>query len=413
MVRSLRSRFTSWRNKEYLALALIILLGAFLRFYQLDLIPVGLSGDEGADGLGARRILSGEALPLFITEDFGEEPMHTYLVALSFAVSGTRLWAIRFVSAVVGLLTIPVIFVLAKELFPAHDDDSSRLIPILSAFWLATSYWHIIYSRGGLEVVTLPLFACAILYFLWRGIRSARRWPFVVSGLLLGTSLYAYRGARFLPIFLLVFFGGWVVANREFRRQQFLNLVLVAGMAAAVFAPLAAYGLAHPDIFFAREMHVSILNPDWGRGSPLQALGEGLLKTLAMFNFAGDPEFDRNPGRRPVLDPISSVCFAIGLAIALLRWKRQNYLLVVCWFFIMALPGAFTAEVLPHFHRGIGALPPLSLMCAIGVVAIKGWLEDRVRWEKTHLVSWAVVCAGTTVTRNPASSAIALMKAVV
>jgi hypothetical protein len=156
MVPSLRSRFTSWRNKEYLALALIVLLAAFLRFYQLDLIPVGLSGDEGADGLGARRILSGEALPLFITEDFGEEPMHTYLVALSFAVWGTRLWAIRFVSAVVGLITIPVIFWLAKELFPPDEGGSARLIPILSAFWLATSYWHIIYSRGGLEVVTLP-----------------------------------------------------------------------------------------------------------------------------------------------------------------------------------------------------------------------------------------------------------------
>ncbi len=391
MVGSLRSRFSSWRNREYLALALIILLAAFLRFYQLDLIPVGLSGDEGADGLGAKRILSGEALPLFITEDFGEEPMHTYLVALSFAVWGTRLWAIRFVSAVVGLLTIPVIFWLAKELFPAHDNDSSRLIPILSAFWLATSYWHIIYSRGGLEVVTLPLFSCATVYFLCRGIRSETRWPFVVSGLLLGTSLYAYRGARFLPIFLLIFFGGWVLANRDFRRRQFLNLVLVAGIAAVVFAPLAAYGLAHPDIFFAREIHVSIFNPDWGRGSPIQALGEGLVKTMAMFNFQGDPEFDRNPGRRAVLDPISSLCFAVGLAMALARWKRPNHLLVICWFFIMALPGAFTAEVLPHFHRGIGALPPLCLLCAVGLVVIKDWLEDKAPWKKTHSVSWGVI----------------------
>jgi hypothetical protein len=357
----------------------------------LDAVPVGLSGDEGADGLGAKRILRGEALPLFITEDFGEEPMHTYLVAGSFAIWGTRLWAIRFVSAVVGLITIPVIFWLARELFPPDEDGSARLIPILSAFWLATSYWHIIYSRGGLEVVTLPLFSCAILYFLWRGIRSERRWPFAVSGLLLGASLYAYRGARFLPIFLLLFFGGWVLVSREFRRQQLLNLVLVTGIAAVVFAPLAAYGLAHPDVFFAREMHVSIFNPDWGRGSPLQALAGGVIKTLAMFNFQGDPEFDRNPGRRAVLDPISSLCFVIGLAIALLRWRRPNYLLVVCWFFVMALPGAFTAEVLPHFHRGIGALPPLCLLCTIGVVAIKDWLEHKIPWKNAHLFYWGVV----------------------
>ncbi len=391
MAETLRSSVSTWRNKECLALALIMLLAAFLRFYRLDAIPVGLSGDEGADGLGAKRILSGEELPLFITEDFGEEPMHTYLVAGSFAIWGTRLWAIRFVSAVVGLITIPVIFWLAKELFPPDEDGSARLIPILSAFWLATSYWHIIYSRGGLEVVTLPLFSCAILYFLWRGIRSERRWPFAVSGLLLGASLYAYRGARFLPIFLLLFFGGWVLVSREFRRQQLLNLVLVTGIAAVVFAPLAAYGLAHPEVFFAREMHVSIFNPDWGRGSPLQALAQGVIKTMAMFNFQGDPEFDRNPGRRAVLDPISSLTFVIGLAIALLRWRRPNYLLVVCWFFVMALPGAFTAEVLPHFHRGIGALPPLCLLCAIGLVAIKDWLEDKIPWRNAHLLYWGVV----------------------
>lgn len=390
MVESLRSSKPRWRSKEYLALALIMLLAAFLRFWQLDAIPVGLSGDEGADGLGAKRILRGEELPLFITADFGEEPMHTYLVAGSFAIWGTRLWAIRFVSAVVGILTIPVIFWLAKELFPPGDGSSS-LIPILSAFWLATSYWHIIYSRGGLEVVTLPLFSSAIIYFLWRGLRVQRRWPFLASGLLLGASLYAYRGARFLPFLLAAFFGGWLIVSREFRRNHLVNLVLLVVVAALVCSPLAVYAIAYPDIFFAREMHVSIFNPDWGRGSPVQALSTGLIKTMAMFNFQGDPQFDRNPGRRPVLDPISSLCFIIGLAIALILWRRPNYLLVVCWFFIMALPGAFTAEALPHFHRGIGALPPLCLLCAIGVVAIKDWLEDKTSWRKAHLASWVLV----------------------
>jgi 4-amino-4-deoxy-L-arabinose transferase-like glycosyltransferase len=386
----LRSRKLSLKQKEYVALVLIMLLAIFLRFYLLQAIPVGLSGDEGADGFGAKRILRGESLPIFFTADFGEEPMHTYLVALSFASWGVSLWAIRFVSALVGILTIPVIFWLAKELFPA-DEGSSSLVPILSAFWLATSYWHIIYSRAGLEVVTLPLFSSAIFYFLWRGIRSARRWPFIVGGLLLGASLYSYRGARFLPILLAIFFGGWLLSSREFRRRHFVNLTLLVVVAALLFAPLAMYGLAHPDVFFAREMHVSIFNPDWERGSPLQAFAVALVKTIGMFNFQGDPEFDRNPGRRPVLDPISSLCFIIGLAIALRRWKRPSYLFTIVWFLTMALPGAFTAEALPHFHRGIGALPALCLLSAIGLVSAKDWL-GRMSWRGAREVSWAIVC---------------------
>ncbi|TKJ30715.1 MAG: hypothetical protein CEE40_04275 [Chloroflexi bacterium B3_Chlor] len=388
---NLRWSNLSSKKREYLALALIMLVAIFLRFYQLEAIPVGLSGDEGADGFGAKRILRGQELPIFFTADFGEEPMHTYLVSLSFAMWGISLWAIRFVSATVGILTIPLIFWLARELF-SHDDGSSPLVPVFSAFWLATSYWHIIYSRAGLEVVTLPLFSSATIYFLWRGIRTHRRWPFLVSGLLLGVSLYSYRGARFLPILLVIFFGGWFISSREFRRSHFVNLALLVVVAVLVCTPLAAYAVIHPDIFFAREMHVSIFNPEWGRGSPLQAFAVALVKTMGMFNFQGDPQFDRNPGRRPVLDPISSLCFIIGLGIAFWRWRQPNHLLLVLWFLIMALPGAFTAQALPHFHRGIGALPPLCLLLAIGLAGFKEWLESRASWHGVRRISWATVC---------------------
>jgi 4-amino-4-deoxy-L-arabinose transferase-like glycosyltransferase len=378
------------RMTQYLVLGLIVLLGTFLRFYQLDLIPVGLSGDEGADGLGARRILSGAELPLFITEDFGEEPMHTYLVAFSFALWGVRLWAIRFVSAAIGVITIPVIFWLARELLKQGDQFTSP-VPTISAFLVATSYWHIIYSRAGLEVVALPLFSSALFYFLWRGIRTERRWAFVVSGLILGASLYSYRGARFLPILLTLFFGGWVIVSRDFRRRHLMNLVLVALVAAIVCAPLVVYAFAHPDIFFARELHVSVFNPDWGRGSPLQAFSYAALKTLGMYNFQGDPEFDRNPGQRPVLDPISSLLFVVGLVVVLWRWKRPNYLFTAVWFLIMSLPGAFTAEALPHFHRGIGAIPPLCLLCAVGATWVKERLDTAIPWRGARATSWAVL----------------------
>jgi hypothetical protein len=380
----------SFRKREYLCLALLVLLAGLLRFYQLDSIPVGLSGDEGADGLGGKRILRGQELPLFITEDYGEEPMHTYLVALSFAIWGVSLWAIRFVSAFIGILAIPVVFWLAKELL-AREESPPSLLPLLSAFLVATSYWHIIYSRAGLEVVSLPLFSCAVIYFLWKAIRTgSKRW-FLICGLLLGASLYSYRGARFLPILLTLFFGGWVLASRDFRRRHFVNLVLVALVAAIVCLPLGIYAVVYPDIFFAREMHVSIFNPDWGRGSPVQAFGVALVKTMGMFNFRGDPQFDRNPGQRAVLDPISSLCFLVGLAIALWKWRQANYLFVVVWFLVMALPGAFTAEALPHFHRGIGALPPLCLFCALGTVRVKDWLQASLPWRGARATSWAVL----------------------
>jgi 4-amino-4-deoxy-L-arabinose transferase-like glycosyltransferase len=378
------------RNTEYLALGLIVLLGAVLRFYELQDMPVGLSTDEAEDGYVAKRILRGEELPIFIAGSWGEEPMHTYLVAVSFALWGTSLWAVRFFPAIMGIATIPVIFSLSKELLP-REWGSMTLVPILSAFFLSTSYWHIIYSRAGLEVVTLPLFSCAVLYFMWRGIRTDRRWAFVASGLILGTSLYSYRGARFFPFLLLLFLGGWVVVSRSFRRVHLANLALLAAVAVAVYCPLGMYAIAHPEIYFDRELHVSIFNTDWQQGSPLQAFASALLKTMGMFNFQGDPEFDRNPGRRPALDPISSLCFLVGLAVALWRWKRPQWLFIVVWLLVMALPGALTAEGLPHFHRSIGALPALCLLCAVGAAWVKQHLETALSWRGARAASWAVL----------------------
>lgn len=380
----------STRQKEYLALALITLLAAFLRFYQLDVIPVGLSTDEAEDGYVARRILRGEELPIFIAGSFGEEPMHTYLVALSFALWGISPWAIRFFPALIGIATIPVVYWLSRELL-LQQGASSSLVPMLSAFFISTSYWHIIYSRAGLEVITLTFFSSMLLLFLWRGIRTDRRWTFAVSGLILGASLYAYRGARFLPFLLLVFFGGWLTASRDFRRRHLVNLALLVGVAVAVYFPLGVYAIAHPEVYFDRELHVSIFNPAWEQGSPLQSFASSLVKTVGMFNVRGDPEFDRNPGRRPALDPISSLVFFLGLGVVLWHSRRSRWLFMVVWLVMMALPVAFTAEGLPHFHRGIGAVPPLCLLCAVGAAWVKHRLETGIPWRGASVASWVVL----------------------
>ena len=382
-----------WRltpaGKEFLFLLFVVLIASFLRLFDLERIPVGLSGDEAADGWMARRILRGEEYPLFVTTDFGEEPMHTYLVALSFHFAGADLLSVRFVSAIFGVVTVPLLYLFAKELFP--QKEGLPLLPTISAFWMATSYWHMIFSRGGIEAVTLPFFALLIAHFLWRGIRSERRWPFLLAGALLGVSLYSYRGARLLPIFLLLFLGCRVLADRRFRQIHLVNSVLLFVVAFLLFLPLGIYGLYHPDVFFARELHISIFNPQWERGSPLQAFATALVKTMGMFNFIGDPEFDRNPARRPLLDPLTSVFFLVGLLIAFVRWRDSRYFYLLLWFLVMSLPGALTAEVLPNFHRTIGTLPVVCILSALGVQSAKEWLEGQAGWPTRKYILWPLL----------------------
>lgn len=377
-------------KNELFWLALIVLVAAFLRLYRLHEVPSGLYGDEAFKGVEAQRLLRGGYLPIFFEGNYGEEPLYTYLVALSFLLFGASGWAIRLVAATAGLATIPLIYLLARELFPPEEGQPS-LVGLLAAFWLATSYWHITYSRFGIEPVLLPLFITLASYFLWRGLRSKRRWPFIWSGLFLGTSLYTYQAARLWPFVILSFLGGLFLIDRHFRQIHLTNTLALLTVSFLVFMPLGLFGLAHPDVYFARARGVSILNPKYGR--VLQTFPNSVVKTMAMFTFWGDPILAHNPASRPILDPWTAICFLVGLLVSLKRWKRPSYLFVLLWFAIMLLPTILTGVDLPHFSRAIGILPVVCIFPALGVKATWLWLNRSGVPRTLNYLFWSgVLC---------------------
>lgn len=377
-------------KNELFWLALIVLVAAFLRLYRLHEVPSGLYGDEAFKGVEARHLLRGGYLPIFFEGNYGEEPLYTYLVALSFLLFGASGWAIRLVAATVGLATIPLLYLLARELFPPEEGQPS-LVGLLAAFWLATSYWHITYSRFGIEPVLLPLIITLASYFLWRGLRSKRRWPFICSGLFLGASLYTYQAARLWFLFLLSFLCYLLVARKGSRKTRLAQFILLFATSLLISLPLLLFALAHPDIYFARTRGVSILSPE--QGNLFSTFLTSAVKTLTMFNFQGDPYAVRNPAGRPLLDPFTSISLLLGLIVCLLKWRQPRYLFPPMWFGAMLLPAMLTAVDIPHFSRPIGALPAVCILAALGVEKAWQWLKVKgVRPGFHHLFWLGVLC---------------------
>jgi len=363
-------RVTFW--KEASLLGVIILLGALLRIYRLGEIPPGIHYDEAHVGVLARRLLEGGNYPIFFRENYGVEPLYVYLVALSFKLFGEGIWAIRIVSALVGISTIAIFYLLVRELLSEGIEGAPSPKAFLAAFWLSTSYWHLIYSRFGVECILLPLLSLASFYSLWRGFRSGGLSSFIWSGFFLGASLYTYQSARFLPFLFLIFLG--YQALKGSHRSRLLLLLVIALL---VSMPLGIYALSDPDLFFARAAEVSIFSPGDGQGSIWRTLIDNLLKTGAMFVLRGDPNPERNPALRPILDPFSAIFFVIGLAIALWRWRVPAYLFSLLWLLVLSLPGVVTVAGVPHFGRTIGALPVVYILCTVGLVAAWDWLKAR------------------------------------
>jgi 4-amino-4-deoxy-L-arabinose transferase-like glycosyltransferase len=389
---SLNQRWNSlsFRRREYVVLALLVLLAALLRFYQLDAIPVGLDVDEAEEGWEARRVADGEAFPIFFTASYGGEPMHYYAIAFFLRLFGVKALSVRLASAVEGLLLVPVIYLLARELL-VPTKGSRSLVPLLSAFWVATSYWHITYSRTGMEPVLLPLVLSVGTFFLWRGIRLQEPRPFILAGFFVGASLYTYRPVRFFPLLLLTFLGYHLLADAKFRRTHLANLILLTVVFTLVILPLGLYAVSNPEMFFRRELAVTVVGRDWvDRSLPLSIV-EGTIRTFGMYNLVPDPQFERNPGQRPILDPVSSLFFLIGLASAWLRRREPAYAFVFLWLMVLSLPGALSPDVSPQYSRGMGALPAVAMLFSLGSDRSREWLRQRRVLTAKRSLHWIIL----------------------
>src|SRR5580704_1557461 len=116
-------------KKQLLLLALIVLLGFFLRFVDVSNDPPGLYVDEVSIGYNAYTILTtgkdeyGVLHPLWF-RSYGDYkmPVYIYSVAGSMALFGETEFAVRFPSIIAGTLTIPLLYFFLQELIRLEKD---------------------------------------------------------------------------------------------------------------------------------------------------------------------------------------------------------------------------------------------------------------------------------------------------
>jgi len=111
--------------KNVLILAGIVILASLLRFYDIDKLPNGLHWDEQDTGYQAYSLLKtgkdyfGNTLPLF-PHSFADfrTPVFIYSSVPIVKFFGLTPFSVRVISAVSGILSVILIFYLARELTP-------------------------------------------------------------------------------------------------------------------------------------------------------------------------------------------------------------------------------------------------------------------------------------------------------
>jgi len=385
-------------RKEIAWLVALLLVAAFFRFYRLGQVPPGFQFDETYNALDALRVLRGEWL-MFFPANGGREPLYTYWQAIFVALLGPTAFALRLSSAIVGVITVPVTYLLLRTIFPTE-----KRIAMLTTALLSISFWHVHFSRYGIRTITLPLLEMLAYVFLWRGLQRGRWRDFALSGVFLSSTVYAQPAGRLIPVVLTAFILYLAVADRHHARRYLSGLLVIGAVSFVVFLPLGHYFWQHPRAFRGHPSDVSVFSPWVSQGDVGRALLGNVLRVAGMFTCTSDPEWIHGLPGRVVFDPLLALAFVIGMGVFLYRLlrpgttaiQRAPYVLFLLWLVVMLSPSILTNKA-PNLSRTTGAIPVPFFIAALGLLA--AWDFARIRWPalaRLGLGAVLVISAGWT-----------------
>jgi 4-amino-4-deoxy-L-arabinose transferase-like glycosyltransferase len=390
---------------EISAVTGLTVLALGLRLAALGGTPYTLGGDEAWHGLLARQVMNGELRNPFVMGYMSMPTLFYWPLSWSLRLVGNDMVGLRLPAALAGTATIPFLYLFARSLW-------GRRTAFLAALFLAGYDYHIHYSRLGANNVWDALFVLLALLFLDRGLcvsgRNKQAQSLILTGLVMGVSVYFYTGARLLPVLACVYIAylwgrRWLRARRGApTRDLNLSLLLLLVLAFLVAAgPMLLYAQTHPNEWNARINQVGIIQSGWLEREPeltgkttLQILSEQFYRSAGAFHIFPDRTVWYG-AERPLLDFLAGAFAVLGMAWAVAHWRKRAYFLVLIWFWSVIITGGMLTESPPSSQRLVIAIPAVSLFVAFGleqtVRLARKVLSLNHRWENLAIGLLALV----------------------
>ena len=217
-------------------LGLILSLAAMLRFWNLG-TPASLVFDEVYYVDGARDYLAGG---VEVTNGAAEfvvhPPLGKWLIALGIATFGDTSTGWRVAAALIGTLSIALIYLVARRLF------GSEYLALIAAGLMTIDGLHLVMSRTALLDIFLMFFLLAsflaLLYekhlatAIFLGLALATKWSAVYFIIAIGIYLVLTNRKKLLiylptiPILYLISWTGWFLSDQGWSRNHSSNSII-------------------------------------------------------------------------------------------------------------------------------------------------------------------------------------------
>lgn len=401
-------------ERQNLALFFILLLAAFLRFWELGGNPPALTWDEVAWGYNAYALgidgkdEFGRFLPLNYLESFGDfkPPFYAYLAIIPVKLFGLTEFAVRFPSALFGTLTIFVTYFLTKRIF--FNFPKKEAISLLSALFLAISPWHINLSRAAFEANVATFFIVVGMWAFLAGVQE-KKWNLVLSTIAFVLSIYTFNTARIVSpilffLLLIIFHKHIVTRKKEAFFAACIGFLLFIPIVNFLLSPQASLRFKEVNIFSdIKIIHVTNQemandgNALWSKilhNRRLAFTFEYIRHYFDHFNSKflfitgdGNPKFStQDIGQMYIWD----IPFFIMGILFLFRQKPGFWWLLFAWLLIGIIPAA-TARETPHALRIEASLPTFQILTAFGFLVFLTWANKYIGKKRIIFITTVIV----------------------
>jgi 4-amino-4-deoxy-L-arabinose transferase-like glycosyltransferase len=351
----------NWFKTHILLIILIAVFGFFF-FYRLDYNTLA-SWDEGWYASIARNIArTGDFMRMMWNGKpyYDHPPMGFWLMALSYKLFGINEFATRFPSAVLGLLSIILVYKIGIELF------GKKIIGFIAAIILGTSVWYLIRVRSGDLDSVFVFFYILTMYLSIRSSKNFKWFPLVglsFGGLILSKTLVGIS-ALVLILFLNL--------KQFFKKEHILYLVLgIGGFFILVFPWYKIQANTYGD--FIQHHFFTIGMRD---------------KTLkSYFNIMLDkPFFYLHMGVRKWY---YIWLLVTGYLVISLKFLKKNILFLFLWNFVILYP-FLTSEKTELWHL-IPTYVPMAFIIAVGAYEGALFVQKKIKIvpQNLYVVAYA------------------------
>jgi 4-amino-4-deoxy-L-arabinose transferase-like glycosyltransferase len=216
---SLKRKLLAPRTLNILLLVLVTFIGTVLRFYRLG--SQSLWYDEASSILDARGNLYNVSHP----------PLSFLILKIVIETLGTNEFTARLPSCLFGIATIPLVYLLGKQLFSEKEG-------LVASFIIAVFPWYVRWSQEARMYTELTVFTILALYFLYRTTYKETITSYILSAIFATLAFYTH----YLAILILLIAAAWLISKRFLLNTEsstdYKGIIMFFGMFFILIVPL-------------------------------------------------------------------------------------------------------------------------------------------------------------------------------